>query len=128
MSDEQETDNEDSASDAESYNEKISAKERCEKEAADFWKYVLSHPIGRREMWKILQAASTFEERFACGPNGFPQPEATWFKAGEQSLGLRLFLSWQIIDPAGVLLMQQEHDPRFVKPKAIKRIRKSKND
>ena len=38
-------------------------------------------PRGRQEMWGLLQAAHAFEERFACGPNGFPQVEATWFHA-----------------------------------------------
>jgi hypothetical protein len=102
------------------YEKKLSAKERQDAESQRFWSQILAHPVGRRELWQILQQAHAFEERFACGPNGFPQPEATWFHAGEMSLGLRLFLSWQKIDPKGVLLMQQEHDPRFAKPKPPK--------
>ncbi len=83
------------------------------RKAADFWREVLSDPVGRAEMWELLASAHTFETRFACGPNGFPQPESTWFQAGEQDYGLRLFLKWQVMDPAGTLLMLQEHDPRF---------------
>ena len=85
------------------------------KEGAAFWRACLATKTGRRELWRILQSAHAFETKFACGPNGFPQSEATWFARGEQDLGLRIFFSWQRIDPENVLLMQQENDPRFVK-------------
>jgi hypothetical protein len=84
-------------------------------EGAKFWRGCLATKVGRRELWRILQSAHAFETKFACGPNGFPQSEATWFARGEQDLGLRIFFSWQRIDPESVLLMQQENDPRFVK-------------
>lgn len=84
------------------------------READAFWRGVFADPVGRREMWKLLDQLHPFEERFACGPNGFPQPEATWFHAGEQSFGNRLHQSWIRIDRAGVFLMHDEHDPRFV--------------
>ena len=88
-----------------------------------FWQQVFAHPAGRREMWAILQNAHAFEERFACGPNGFPQPEATWFHAGEQAYGQRLFQSWLALEPSNVTLMLFEHDPRFPKPTPQKRKR-----
>ncbi len=84
--------------------------------AERFWRAVLSDPTGRRELWKIIQAGHAFEERFACGPNGFPQPEATWFQAGEQAFALRLYQGWLALDPEAVILMHREHDHRF-KPK-----------
>jgi hypothetical protein len=105
------------------YEKKLNEQERKELEASKFWAQVFAHPVGRREMWEVLQSSHTFEERFACGPNGFPQVEATWFHAGEQAFGQRLFLSWQRFNPDGVLLMLQEHDPRFAKPKQPKRRR-----
>lgn len=80
-----------------------------EEEAADFWRRALGSEVGRRELWGVLQSAHAFEERFACGPNGFPQPEATWFEAGQQALGFRLYLSWVRLDPSGVALMMQEN-------------------
>jgi hypothetical protein len=55
------------------------------KESEEFWQRVFADPVGRREVWRLLQAGHCFEERFACGPNGFPQTEATWFHAGEQA-------------------------------------------
>ena len=113
----------DNVADFDAYTKKLNKQERQDLEAREFWKSALKHPVGRRELWRILDSAHTFEERFACGPNGFPQPEATWFHAGEQALGQRVFMSWQKFDPQGVFAMQQEHDPRFAKPKQPKRKR-----
>ena len=107
------------------HTKKLNDLERREAEGSKFWSQVFAHPVGRREMWGILQATHAFEERFACGPNGFPQPEATWFHAGEQALGQRMFFSWQRLDPQGVLLMLQEYHPHFAKPKPPKRKRKT---
>lgn len=91
--------------------------ERESREARQFWTAALSDEAGRREIWKLLQAAHTFEERFACGPNGFPQVEATWFHAGEQAFGQRLYRMLSRIDRAGVLKMHDVHDPEFPKAK-----------
>jgi hypothetical protein len=82
-----------------------------------FWQSIFSDPIGRAEMWGILQQAGTFDDRFGVGPSGFPQPEASWFHMGARSLGLRLFQSWAALAREGVFLMQDEHDPRFTRPK-----------
>lgn len=91
------------------------ARERRERE--DFWRGVFASEVGRREMWGIIGVqAHAFETRFACGPTGFPQPESTWFQAGEQDIGQRLYQSLFYVDPKGVMLMLQEHDPRFPKP------------
>jgi hypothetical protein len=102
----------------------VAAEKRQEQAAAGdaFWRGVLSTPEGRREIWGILESASTFTERFACGPNGAPQPEATWFKAGEQSFGLRLYLKLQFIGREAVWKMHDECDSRYAKP--IKRRRR----
>lgn len=86
------------------------------KEGAAWWRQALSTKPGRRELYLILQTARAFETPFACGPTGFPQPEATWFQAGMHDLGQRLFLSWQRIDRDAVYLMLDENDPRFAKP------------
>lgn len=99
----------------------IETKKRCiareKREAEDFWRAIFSTEVGRAQMWQIIGVqAHAFNERFACGPNGFPQGDATWFAAGEQALGQRLYQSWFLIDPKGVMLMLQEHDTRFPKP------------
>jgi len=108
------------AADGRAYRRQRNTAEFRKRQAQEFWQRVFADPIGRREMWGILQSAHTFEERFACGPSGFPQPEATWFEAGIQSHGQRLFQSWTVLDRAGVFLMMDEHDPRFVKSKPAK--------
>ena len=93
---------------------------REQREALSFWRAVLETEVGRREMWRKLFAAESshaFETRFLSGPSGVPDPSASWYSRGEQDLGLRLFHTLQGICPEGVLLMQQENDPRFVKPK-----------
>lgn len=86
-----------------------------------FWQSVLADPVGRREIWQLIGIeAHAFEQRFGCSPNGFPDQQATWFHLGEQMLGQRIYHSLSILDRAGVLLMQDEHDPRFAKPKRKK--------
>lgn len=99
----------------------VAARKRVRKlefqqqQAADFWKRVFASDVGRREMWGILDACHTFETKFGVGPTGFPQPEATWFHRGEQSIGERLFHSWSRLDREGVWRMLDEHDPRYAK-------------
>jgi hypothetical protein len=97
---------------------KLNARERDRHDAQQFWKAVFASEVGRREMWRVLEACHTFSPVFACGPTGFPQPEATWFHAGEQAVGQRLYQSWALLDRAGMFAMLDEHDPRFTKPKA----------
>lgn len=83
----------------------------------DWWRAVMATEIGRLVVWQLLQDAHTFEDRFACGPNGFPQPEATWFQAGEKAFGQRLHQTISIHARDGLFLMHDEHDPRYPKPK-----------
>lgn len=93
---------------------KDSAK-RAEAGSAAFWAGVFDSETGRREMWDILAVSGAFRERFVtAGPQGFPQPEATWCNAGEQRLGFRLYLSWLRRCPDGVhkMLMENHADLR----------------
>lgn len=80
----------------------------------EFWRGVLSSDVGRAEVWALLQDAHAFDEKFAVGPSGFPQPEHTWFMAGEQAFGYRLFLTMMRHDRENVALMLAEHEPRVV--------------
>lgn len=87
-----------------------------ERQADAWWAKLLGDPVGRREMWGIIQTeCHAFEERFACGPNGFPQEQATWFEAGRQSVGQRIYQTMFMRDPAGTMLMLAENDARFVR-------------
>lgn len=98
------------------------AKDAAE-ENRDFWRKITSDAVGRRVLWDVFASAGVFEERFSCGPNGFPQPEATWFKAGEQSFGHRLYLSIARIDRAGILQMHAENDQNFAEPPVVRKTR-----
>jgi hypothetical protein len=89
------------------------------------YRRLLSTAIGRRLIWELLQTCHTFEQRFANGPNGFPQPDATWFHAGEQSVGLRLYQSLMRIDRAAVFVMHDENDANFAEPVKAPRRRKA---
>lgn len=103
----------------------VTRRQREQREQAQFWTVALSTEIGRREIWRLLDAGHPFETRYGVGPNGFPQVEATWLHRGEQDFALRLFFTLQRIDPEGVLLMQTEHDPRFAHTKTPARKRKA---
>lgn len=92
------------------------------KQREAFWRGVLADPVGRAEIFNILGVeAHAFEVKLACGPNGFPQTEATWLALGEQMLGQRIYQTLQTLDFEGAFLMLSEHDPRFKKPAKGKR-------
>ena len=106
-----------SAADEQQQAEQVARKRSYAKQREEFWKRVLADPVGRSELWAIIGIeAHAFETKFACGPNGFPQPEATWVAHGEQKLGERLFQTLQQIDFENSWLMLSEHDGRFKKP------------
>jgi hypothetical protein len=82
-----------------------------------WWSAALRDPVGQQIIWQFLTDLHTFEERFACGPNGFPQPEATWFQAGRQDVGLRLHRTLAKFDREALFAMHDAFDPEFAKPK-----------
>lgn len=84
-----------------------------EQESVAFWKMVLSTDVGCREIWGILEAAHTFAPVFANGPVGFPDPLATWFQAGQQDLGQRLWKTLLLKDRDGVMEMMRQNDPQL---------------
>ena len=111
----------DSAADKRRLRKQARRRELDEQESARFWEGVFASEVGRREMWAILRAAGVAEPRFGASPNGFPDPHATFFRAGVQSVSDYLLREWQVRDFAGVNLMLCEHDPRFAKAKFTKR-------
>lgn len=91
---------------------KVDAK-LADRDAAAFWREVFASPIGRAEMWKLLQAADTFEAPFAASPAGFPDPFAAFHRAGAHAFGQRLYRTWLARDPLAVAQMHAEHDAEF---------------
>ncbi len=87
-----------------------------------FWRSLLSQAIGRKVLWDFLNnQCHIFEDRFACGPNGFPDPQATWFHAGAKSVGERLYRTLLRTDLDNVHLMHREYDSSFADPRPIRR-------
>jgi hypothetical protein len=91
-------------------------RKRAVEETLEFWRTILADRVGQRELWKLFEVGHIFDTRFECGPNGFPQVEATWFRAGEQDFARRLYQMLERIDPAGVIAMHQAFDSTFAKP------------
>lgn len=87
------------------------------RESDRFWQAVFASKTGRREMYALLRACGAFSQTFACGPNGFPQPEATWFQWGEASWGRRMRDTWLVRFPVEFAQMLREHHPDHQKPK-----------
>lgn len=87
------------------------------------WRQLLSTPAGRFEVWSFLDINGFSRVVFAIGPgSGFPQPESTWFQAGQRETALTLYrslcrISWDLIG-----LMHAECDPAY--PKIQKRRRR----
>jgi hypothetical protein len=86
-------------------------------EQRQFWRDVMSSEVGRREMWALLDDVThTFDVQFAHGPTGFPDPLATWLRAGQQSVGRAIHDTLFRFARAETLLMHDEHDRRFDRP------------
>ena len=95
---------------------KAVAKQRREaRKVQRFWSAVLASPVGRAEVWRLLDEMGTFRTEFACGPTGFPDPNATFFKLGQSTYGMRLYQDLMVWDRAGVGKMHDQCDPRFEK-------------
>lgn len=91
-----------------------------QEQTSDVVRRAFSTEPGRRERWEILAAHGTFEPRFGVGPNGFPQPEVTFYNLGARDVGFNLWLSWMRIDPVGVAQMMQENHSALAEQKPPK--------
>ena len=92
----------------------IAKRQRLEDaQATAFWHGVMANEVGRREMWKIIASCHIFAPRFGCGPNGFPQPEASFFEAGRQDVGRSIREMLLFREPGLTIDMHREHDPRY---------------
>lgn len=78
------------------------------REASMFWRGVLSDNVGRREVFKLLQNMDAFDVPFAASPIGFPDPNATFFKAGKISAGQIFYQMLAITARDELFAMQDE--------------------
>lgn len=98
-------------------------------EAESFWRAVFANKVGRHEMWRLIhEDCHGFTPPFACGPNGFPNSQATWFQAGQYTLGQRLYQRFLRIAPEDVLKMHQENDPAHMKPRRMRQAARDRGD
>lgn len=98
--------------------------DREAREAAEFWIFALSTPVGRREIWKVIDKGNPFTSEFQCGPNGFPNEAATWFKAGQRDFVLSFLRYLSLLDRDGVSKMQDENDAPFMAVRDKRKARK----
>ncbi len=102
----------------------VDRQRKVKETAADWWRKGLSSETGRAEIWSLI-SEFFLAQPFAVGPNGFPQPEATWFQTGQREKAFILYHKLLAIDRDGVMRMLDEHHPTFAKP--IKRRRKTED-
>ena len=106
------------AASAKGIRRQIRRKETADEKSKRFWVALLADAQGRAEVWALLESDGWRAQSFEVMPTGFPSTEATWFKAGQREYGLWLYHKLCALAFDGVALMLEEHDARFVKPKA----------
>ena len=98
------------------FNDIKDEQKRHEREGAAFWQGVFASPVGRREVWKLLNKFNTFKTVFADHGAGFPDNNETWYAHGQQMTGLGLYQTWIVKHTAEIGLMHQENDERLKLP------------
>lgn len=79
------------------------------RECAAFWQFVLADRIGRREIFKLLKMIRAFETSpFASTPIGFPDPNATFYNAGQIDLGRQVYQMLAIVARGELFALQDE--------------------
>lgn len=102
----------DNAADPKSIRRKaLRNKDRVKRKQA-WYRAQLQSEDGRREIWSLLVSTGCFDSPFMCGPNGFPQPDATMLALGAAKWGLTLYHALIRFDPASVIAMHAENDTR----------------
>lgn len=69
---------------------------------------IIGNPMFRGWLMEKLTQLGTFENRFACGPVGFPDPNATFFELGRKQAGLDLLEEFEKAAPDYIILMKRE--------------------
>ena len=69
---------------------------------------LMENPLFREWLMEQLVALGTFENAFGNSPTGFPDPLATWFKAGMKSAGWSLWETFDSVAPELSALMRRD--------------------
>lgn len=80
------------------------------REAAQFWRAALADPVGRREIYKVLNLSEAFSAPFAAVGVGFPDPHATFFRAGQISIGQRFYQMLAIVARDELFKLQDDYN------------------
>lgn len=81
-----------------------------------WWSDVLSTPIGRREIWRRIDAAGTFRrgnENYAMSPGGVPADRATDYHMGARDYGLAWWTWLEVNFTEWAVLLRIENDPQY---------------
>ncbi len=94
----------------------LAARRRWEaRETQRWWQRTLSDPIGRAEIWRILDELNSFRTNFPVAPAGVPDHYAIWFNHGRSTYGFELHQHLMVAAREEVMTMHDECDPRFAK-------------
>jgi hypothetical protein len=105
------------------HKQRVKALSEWEK-ARDFWSRSLRDRVGGPIIFDLLRSLGVFEDsKFACGPNGFPQPEATWHAMGQRDFGIRLYHTLVKHDREAIFALHDQLDHRFARPKTARKPR-----
>lgn len=105
------------AADPKHYAKAVRSRRQQQREDREFWQRLLASAVGRRVVWGLLTDCRTFDDVFAFGPNGFPDPQQTSFYRGQQQIGQRLWRTLLGYAPELVQQMHKEHDPQLPRVK-----------
>lgn len=102
------------AADPKQYARAVRGRRQQQREERDFELGLLGSQVGRRWVWGLLTDCRTFDDIFAFGPNGFPDPHQTSFCQGQKAIGQRLWRKLLGSAPELVEQMHREHDPALM--------------
>ncbi len=100
------------AADAGAINMQKERAKRVQNRTADFWQANLATKEGRYEWWQIFLRGGLFQAPFRSS-NGFPDPNATFFAAGQYAFCQGLYQQAMAADIDGVRQMLVENDGTF---------------
>lgn len=69
---------------------------------------LMQNQMFRQWLMETLVSFGTFDNAFAATPTGFPDPYATWFKAGMKAAGWSLWETFDAVSPEMASLMRRE--------------------
>lgn len=79
------------------------------REEAQFWRMVLTDRIGKRVLFDLLTMLKAFESSpFSATPIGFPDPQATFFHAGQIEQGRAVYQKLAIMARKELFELQDE--------------------